>query len=192
VELATALGARVIAAASSDEKLALAREHGAADGFNYTTMPLRDELKRRGSVDVVVDPVGGEFSELAVRGLRPGGRLLIVGFAAGEIPRIALNLPLLKDCSLVGVFLAAQTRDDPARFVANLRTMFDLYLRGQLRPQMVEIDALSDHSLALEHLNDRQACGKVLMRFAAEHGAVARTSQEEMRIGAQEVSAEPA
>jgi NADPH2:quinone reductase len=101
------MGAHVLAAASSDHKRDLAHRHGADDSFDYSRSSIKEPLKERGGADVVVDPVGGEYSEQALRSRRPGGRLLVVGFAAGEIPRIALNLPLLKNCSITGVFLGA-------------------------------------------------------------------------------------
>jgi NADPH2:quinone reductase len=171
VELAKTLGARVLAAASTEEKLMLARRHGADDCVNYVTTPLKDELKRRGGVHVVFDPVGGDYSEIALRGLLPGGRLLVVGFATGDIPRLPLNLPLLKDCSITGVFLAAQTRDQPSRFVASMAALFDLYQAGALRPYFVEFDGLEDHGAALDRVIDRHSGGKVLLRFATEHPA---------------------
>jgi NADPH:quinone reductase-like Zn-dependent oxidoreductase len=99
--------------------------------------------------------------------LRAGGRLLVVGFAAGEIPRIALNLPLLKDCSIAGVFLASQTRNYPARFVANMKDLFDLALRGQLEPVVRELECFSQYEAALTRVADRETLGKVVMRVAA-------------------------
>jgi NADPH:quinone reductase len=168
VEIAKTLGAHVLAAASTDEKLALARRHGADDVLNYSTTSLKDELKSYGGVDVAVDPVGGAYSEQALRGLRPGGRLLVVGFAAGEIPRIALNLPLLKDCSIAGAFLASQTRNQPARFVANMKEMFELVLQGRLDPLVTELDCFTQYETALRQLADREIVGKVVMRVAAQ------------------------
>ncbi len=167
VELAKTMGAHVLAAASTSEKLALARRHGADDCVNYTTTSLKDELKRYGGVDVVMDPVGGAYSEQALRGLRPGGRLLVVGFAAGEIPRIALNLPLLKDCSITGAFLASQTHNYPARFVANMKGLFDMALQGQLNPVIRELDCFSQYEAALSQLADRETLGKVVLRVTA-------------------------
>jgi NADPH:quinone reductase len=162
VEIAKAMGAQVLAAASSAEKLALARRHGADDCLNYATLSLREELKSYGGVDVVVDPVGGPYSEQALRGIRPGGRLLVVGFAAGEIPRIALNLPLLKDCSITGVFLATQTRNHPEFFVANMEELFDLFLQGRVAPPVRELDCFSQYGVALSQIADRETLGKVV------------------------------
>jgi NADPH2:quinone reductase len=175
VEIAKSMGAHVLAAASTAEKLALARRHGADECLNYATTSLKDELKSYGGVDVVVDPVGGPYSEQALRGLRPGGRLLVVGFAAGEIPRIALNLPLLKDCSIAGAFLASQTRDHPARFVANMQDLFDLALQGRLDPLARELDCFSQSETALNQLADREVLGKVVMCVTAQPERVSDT-----------------
>jgi NADPH2:quinone reductase len=176
VEIAKTMGAHVLAAASTAEKLALARRHGADECLNYATTALKDELKRYGGVDVVLDPVGGGYSEQALRGLRPGGRLLVVGFAAGEIPRIALNLPLLKNCSIAGVFMDSLTRNDPARFVANMQALFALVLQGQLDPLIRELDCFSQSEAALSQLADREMLGKVAMRVTARpEGRVAES-----------------
>jgi NADPH:quinone reductase-like Zn-dependent oxidoreductase len=168
VEIAKALGASVLAAASSQAKLALARLHGADEGLNYAGESVKSELKRRGGFDVVVDPVGGAYSEQALRALRPGGRLLVIGFASGEIPSIALNLPLLKNCSITGAFLMAQMRGDPARFVANVRDVFDLQTQGRLAPAITELDCFDDYDKAVRRIGDRHAVGKVVMRVARE------------------------
>ena len=167
IEIAKHLGARVLAAASTDEKLSVAKRHGADDCLNYADGRITDELKSYGGVDVVVDPVGGVYSEQALRALRPGGRLLVIGFAAGEIRRIALNLPLLKDCSIVGAFLGAQTRDYPERFVANMTRLFDLYLEGCLSPEITEFDCFEDFLAALHYIENRDSLGKVVMRVTA-------------------------
>jgi NADPH2:quinone reductase len=166
IEIAKTLGARVLAAASSEHKRDLAHRHGADDSFDYSRSPIKEALKERGGVDVVVDPVGGEYSEQALRSLRPGGRLLVVGFAAGEIPRIPLNLPLLKNCSITGVFLGAQTRDEPACFVANMHALFALYEEQRLRPVITELQCFEGYAGALERIADRNAVGKVVMRLA--------------------------
>ncbi|HEX5419218.1 MAG TPA: NADPH:quinone oxidoreductase family protein [Gammaproteobacteria bacterium] len=168
IEIAKAQGAWVLAAASSEAKLALARLHGADEGLNYAGASIKDELKRRGGFDVVVDPVGGVYSEQALRALRPGGRLLVIGFAAGEIPRIALNLPLLKDCSIIGAFLMTQMRCDPARFVANVRGVFALHAQGRLAPAITELDCFGDYGTALQRIGDRHAVGKVVLRVARQ------------------------
>src|SRR5690242_7592399 len=118
VELGKAMDARVIAAASTEEKLAVCREHGADEGINYTSEDLRERLKSLTAgkgVDVIFDPVGGPYSEIALRSMAWEGRHLVVGFTAGEIPRIPLNLTLLKGCSIVGVFWGSFTSRDPRR-----------------------------------------------------------------------------
>lgn len=171
VELSKALGARVIAAASTTRKLELARRHGADEGFNYCTQSIKTEVMRctggRG-VDMIIDPVGGAYSEQALRAMAPGGRLLVVGFAAGEVPKIALNLTLLKNCAIVGVYLAAQQRSDPAGVVANVQTLFTLYDRGLLRPDIIQLDCFEDYDRAFEIVGERQHCGKVVVNVAKE------------------------
>jgi NADPH:quinone reductase len=123
VELGKLMGARVIACASSAEKLAFARQYGADDGINYAEEDVKEGLRRltdgRGA-DVIYDPVGGPFAEPALRSIAWQGRFLVVGFAAGEIPKIPLNLPLLKGCDIVGVFWGAWTKHDPRGHQANM------------------------------------------------------------------------
>jgi NADPH2:quinone reductase len=124
VDLGKLMGARVIAAASSDAKLAVCRQRGAAAAINYETGDLREAIRALTDgkgVDVVYDPVGGKFSEAAVRGLAWKGRYLVVGFAAGDIPKIPLNLPLLKGASVVGVYWGEFARREPEANAANLR-----------------------------------------------------------------------
>ena len=118
VELGKMMGARVIACASTDDKLAFARAHGADEAVNYDREDLRDALKRLGGehgIDVVFDPVGGPYSEPALRSLAWEGRHLVVGFAAGEIPKLPLNLVLLKSCAVLGVFWGAWVAPRRAR-----------------------------------------------------------------------------
>ena len=160
----------MIAAASNKAKLTLAREHGADVLLDYSDEAIKNELKSFGGIDVVIDPVGGAYSEQALRALRPGGRLLVVGFAGGEIARIPLNLPLLKDCSINGVFLAAQTRDHPEDFVAIMSQLFELYEQGSLRPVLNEFDCFKDYEAAIQQIADRNAVGKVVMRVASGSG----------------------
>ena len=116
VELGKLMGARVIACASTDEKLAFARAHGADETVNYTTEDLRDALKRLGGehgIDVIFDPIGGRYSEAALRAIAWQGRHLVVGFAAGEIPKLPLNLTLLKGCAVLGVYFGDWVRREP-------------------------------------------------------------------------------
>ena len=166
VELGKQMGAVVIAAASSDAKLALARRLGADHVVNYSTEDLRERLKAitgGKGVDVVYDPVGGALAEPALRSMAWGGRYLVIGFAGGDIPRIPLNLPLLKGCSIVGVFwgsFAAREREVQRRNVVELWNMFEA---GQLVPVVGETHPLDDFAGAFESLAARRAQGKVVL-----------------------------
>jgi NADPH2:quinone reductase len=166
VELGAAMGARVIAAASTDEKLALCREYGATETVNYATEDLRGKLKEltggRG-VDVCYDPVGGPYSEPALRSMAWEGRFLVIGFAAGDIPRIPLNLPLLKGCQVVGVFWGAFTGREPARNRANLEEIVQWWAAGRLRPHVSATYPLAEAGAAIRELADRKARGKVVV-----------------------------
>lgn len=163
VELAKALGARVIAAASSAEKLAGCRDHGADETIDYEREDLRERLKAltggRG-VDVVCDPVGGRFSEIALRSTAWRGRFLVVGFAGGEIPRIPLNLPLLKGCSIVGVFWGDFLRREPAAVQADLGELGALSCAGRIRALVSRRFTLDETPLAIEEMAQRKAIGK--------------------------------
>jgi NADPH2:quinone reductase len=166
IEIAKALGARVLAAASSDDKLAACREHGADAVVNYTTEDLRDRIKAfsdgRG-VDVVVDPVGGPYTEPALRSLAWRGRLLVVGFAAGEIPRIPLNLVLLKGCAIVGVFWGDFLRREPANFAKSVEQLGAWYNAGRITPHVSATFDL-DHAVdALKLMATRKAVGKLVI-----------------------------
>lgn len=163
VEIGAALGAEVVAAASTDEKLALCREHGATHTINYATEDLAARLKAMGGVDVVYDPVGGDLSETALRRLRPGGRLLVIGFAAGSIPKIALNLTLLKECQIVGVAWGAWTMREPAQHHANIEALFALHGRGALSPHISHRYGLGEVPEALRALDERRVLGKVII-----------------------------
>ncbi len=173
IEIGKALGARVLAAASSYEKLALAQEHGADAGFNYTTESIKSgvmEFTADRGIDVAYDPVGGDFAEQCVRSMAWGGRYLVIGFAAGRIPSIPLNLALLKGCSLVGVFWGTHTRREPEVHAANIKALFTLFEEGKLRPHVTEMDGLERFTDALEVLNGRRATGKVVIRVVAGEG----------------------
>jgi len=165
VELGAALGARVIAAASSEEKLALCREHGASDGIDYSKENLRERIKEltggRG-VDVCYDPVGGELAEAAVRGMAWNGRYLVIGFTAG-IPKIALNLVLLKSCQIVGVFWGAFHARDPVRHRALVDELFDLWEDGKIAPHVSAAYPLERAADALEDILARRALGKIVI-----------------------------
>ena len=166
VELGKAMGARVIAAASSDEKLALCTAHGADATINYASEDLRSRIKEltggRG-INVVYDPVGGDLSEPAVRSIAWNGRLLVVGFAAGRIPNMPLNLPLLKGCSIVGVFWGAFTRNEPARNAANLQELLLWWSEGRLKPHVSAVYPLERAVDALNDLVQRRVQGKAVL-----------------------------
>jgi NADPH2:quinone reductase len=163
VEIGAALGAEVIAAASTPEKLALCAAHGASHGIDYTTQDLKTALKSLGGVDVVYDPVGGAYSEPALRALRPEGRLVVVGFAAGEIPSIPLNLVLLKQCQIVGVAWGSWAVANPSKNQANLEALFALHAEGKLRPHISQRFSLEEVPAALHALDGRQVLGKAVV-----------------------------
>jgi NADPH2:quinone reductase len=166
IEIGKALGARVIAAASSDDKLALCREHGADETINYGTENLRDRLRQLTSdrgVDVICDPVGGPYSEPALRAMAWGGRFLVVGFAAGEIPRVPLNLPLLKGCSIVGVTWGGFLQHEPGRTQAHLDEIVALYAAGKMKPAVTATYPLERTADALMDMMERRIKGKVVI-----------------------------
>nr|WP_218036786.1 NADPH:quinone oxidoreductase family protein [Sphingobium sp. EM0848] len=166
VELGKHMGARVIAAASSTEKLALAKAQGADELIDYAREDLRERIKELTGgkgVDVVYDPVGGASSIVGVRSLAWGGRHLVIGFAGGEIPAIPANLLLLKSAAAVGVLWGNSVRADPVRQGANMRQILDWLAQGALRPVIDARFALSDAVAALQHLEKRQVKGKVLL-----------------------------
>ncbi len=166
IDIGKALGARVIACASSDDKLAVCRSHGADEGINYATEDLRERIKAltdgRG-VDVVYDPVGGPYSEAAFRSLAWRGRLLVVGFAAGDIPKLPLNLALLKGASLVGVFWGDFTRREPRQFAESVRQLGEWYRQGKVRPHVSQTFPLEKAAEALKLMAARQVKGKVVL-----------------------------
>lgn len=166
IDIAKLMGARVIAAASSDEKLKVCREHGADETINYTTEDLRERIKAltdgRG-VDVVYDPVGGDLSEPALRGMAWRGRFLVVGFAAGAIPNLPLNLPLLKGCAIVGVFYGGFMRNEPARNEENQRELVAWIKEGKLRPHIYAVYPLERAAEAMHDLTNRKVTGKVVL-----------------------------
>jgi NADPH2:quinone reductase len=166
VELGKAMGARVIACASSDEKLAFAKKHGADDGINYATDDLKEALRRvtggKGA-DVIYDPVGGAYAEQALRAIAWKGRFLVVGFAAGEIPKIPLNLALLKGCDIVGVFWGSFVERDPAGHRANTRQIIDWVVAGKLSAHVQAAYPLGDAATALKALAGRKVMGKIVL-----------------------------
>jgi NADPH2:quinone reductase len=166
VELGKLMGARVIAAASTDEKLEVCRSRGADATINYSSEDLRERLKAltegRG-VDVVYDPVGGEYSEPALRSMAWRGRFLVVGFANGEIPKIPLNLALLKGCSIVGVFWGNFTTKEPKVNAANVRELVTWIAAGKLKPFVSERYPLARGVEALQAMQNRRVKGKVVI-----------------------------
>ena len=166
IEIGKVLGARVIAAASTDEKLAVCKEHGADATINYATEDLRAAIKKltdgKGP-DVIYDPVGGSYSEPAFRSIGWRGRYLVIGFANGEIPKIPLNLTLLKGASIVGVFWGDFVSREPKNFQADLKVMFEWVMAGQLRPHISARYKLADGRSALNDLMNRKVMGKVIV-----------------------------
>ncbi|SFR90819.1 NADPH:quinone oxidoreductase family protein [Sphingomonas jatrophae] len=166
VELGALIGARVIAAASTDAKLALARERGAAETIRYSDEDLRERIKAltggRG-VDVVYDPVGGATSIAAIKAMAWGGRHLVVGFAGGDIPQIPANLLLLKSASSVGVLWGNSLRADPVHHAGNIAELLDHLAAGRIRPVIDRVLPLDRTVEALEHVMERRAQGKVIL-----------------------------
>jgi NADPH2:quinone reductase len=165
VEIGKVLGARVIAAASTDEKLELCRKYGADETVNYATEDLKERVKELTGegADVVYDPVGGPYSEAAIRATGWGGRFLVIGFAAGDIPRIPLNLALLKSCSIVGVFYGAFTQRDPARNRELLEELIGWFAAGKVKPHISATYPLERAAEALEEVMSRRAQGKIVL-----------------------------
>jgi NADPH:quinone reductase len=166
VELGVQMGAEVIAAASTPGKLDACRDRGAAATIDYTTTDLKAWLKEytggRG-VDVVYDPVGGDLAEPALRSTGWQGRYLVIGFAAGDIPRIPLNLPLLKGCSIVGVFYGEHAARDPQMNRAMIVELLDMLADGRIRPRVSAQFPLERSADALRELMDRRVIGKAVV-----------------------------
>jgi len=166
VELGKLLGARVIAAASTDDKLAFCREHGADEGICYATEDLKERVKALtggSGADVIYDPVGGPYSEPALRAIAWQGRHLVVGFAAGDIPRIPLNLTLLKGCQIVGVFWGAFAMREPQRNRDNADRLFAWVAERRLTPHVDDALPFTRAAEALERLERREVKGKLVL-----------------------------
>jgi NADPH2:quinone reductase len=166
VQIGRTLGARVIAAVSSHDKAKLVTDFGADDVIRYDHVDLREAIDRTTDgegVDVVFDPVGGETTEAALRSTRWGGRLLVVGFASGEIPGIPLNVPLLKGNSVVGVFWGRFTNEEPERSAENTRRILRLIQEGKLKPVIERRFPLSQADKALAWVAERRVTGKVVV-----------------------------
>ena len=166
IEIGKAIGARVIAAASTDEKLAVCRDHGADATINYETEDLREAIRRETGgkgPDVIYDPVGGKFAEPAFRSIAWRGRYLVIGFAAGQIPSIPLNLALLKGASIVGVFWGEFTKREPQANLAGMKEMIGWLHEGKLRPHVSGRYRLEQVPQALNDMSARKVTGKVLI-----------------------------
>ena len=170
IEIGKAMGARVIACASSDDKLAVCRQHGADDAINYASEDLRERIKALTGgkgVDVVYDAVGGPYTELAFRSIAWRGRHLVIGFAAGDIPKLPLNLALLKGAAVVGVFWGDFTRREPQAFAESARQLGRWYREGRLKPHVSATFPLARAAEAMNLLASRKAKGKVVIRIGA-------------------------
>jgi len=165
VEIGKAMGARIVAAASTEDKCALCTAHGADAVINYTAEDLRAGVKRTcgAGPDVIFDPVGGDFSEPAFRSIGWRGRHLVIGFAGGDIPAIPLNLTLLKGASLVGVFWGAYTQREPQHFTAGVEEMVRWILDGRLKPLVSRTYQLEDTPMALKDMAARLVTGKIVV-----------------------------
>jgi len=166
VELGKLMGAKVIAAASSDDKLALCRAYGADAVINYSTEDLKERVKALTGgkgVDVIYDPVGDKYAEPAFRSIGWNGRYLVIGFAAGEIPKLPLNLPLIKGASIVGVFWGAFTAHEPTLHAENMAELLEWFADGKLKPHVSAHLPLERGAEAIRMLMDRKAKGKVIL-----------------------------
>jgi NADPH2:quinone reductase len=166
IQIAKAMGAKVIAAASTDEKCALCKTLGADATINYSTENLREALKtltEGKGPDVIYDPVGGEFAEPAFRSIAWRGRYLVVGFAGGPIPTLPLNLPLLKGASLVGVFWGDFARREPHANAAMMAELAQWYGQGKIKPVIDSTMPMADLKAAYAHMGSRGVKGKLVM-----------------------------
>jgi NADPH:quinone reductase len=167
IEIGKLMGARVIACASSDDKLAFTRQHGADETINYATEDLKDALRRETGgkgADVIYDPVGGPYAEAALRSIAWQGRFLVIGFAAGEIPKIPLNLALLKGCDILGVFWGSFIERDPKAQQANMAQLVRWAAEGKLSAHVHEVYPLAKTADALKAIVSRKVMGKVILR----------------------------
>lgn len=168
VEIARALGARVIAAASSEEKLQFAREAGADETINYSEVSLREavkELTGGKGVDVVYDPVGGELAQMALRSLAWHGRYLVIGFACGEIPNFPANIALLKEASIIGVWWGTWSNHNPGDSLKNMMELAAMVGNGTLQPRVTESYPMDHYADAFAAITGRRARGKVVLTF---------------------------
>ena len=169
VECAKAMGARVIAAASSEVKLEFARSAGADETINYSQESLRDRCKALTGgkgVDVVYDPVGGELAQQALRALGWHGRYLVIGFASGDIPNFPANIALLKEASIIGVWWGTWLANHPGEAEQNMQELFGMVVKGILKPRVTETWPLDSYAEAFNSLSNRTARGKVILNFS--------------------------
>lgn len=167
IEIGKAMGARVIAAASSAEKLEVARQAGADELINYQDEDVRERLKtltKGQGVDVIIDPVGGDLFETVFRSIAWNGRMLVIGFASGTIPSLPVNLPLLKGAAVIGVFWGSFAQRQPQDNVANFEQLFAWYAEGKLKPLVSQTFALEDTAQAINTLAARKAVGKLVIK----------------------------
>ncbi|HEX5507768.1 MAG TPA: NADPH:quinone oxidoreductase family protein [Pseudolabrys sp.] len=166
IEFGKLMGARVIACASSEDKIAFAKQHGADEAINYGKDDLKEALRKvtggRG-VDVIYDPVGGAYSESALRSIAWKGRFLVVGFAAGDIPKLPLNLVLLKGCDVLGVFWGSFIEREPEAYRANMAQLIEWCAQGKLSSHVHAVYPLADAAKALKAIAARQVMGKVIL-----------------------------
>ena len=167
IEIGKAMGARVIAAASSAEKLEVARQAGADELINYQDEDVRERLKtltKGQGVDVIIDPVGGDLFETVFRSIAWNGRMLVIGFASGTIPSLPVNLPLLKGAAVIGVFWGSFAQRQPQDNVANFQQLFAWFAEGKLKPLVSQTFALEDTAQAINTLAARKAVGKLVIK----------------------------
>jgi NADPH2:quinone reductase len=166
VEIAKAAGARVIATAGSDAKCQIAQDHGADDAINYAEGPFRDrvkELTAGAGADVIYDPVGGDVFDQSLRCVNWGGRILVIGFAAGRIPDIPANLLLVKSCAAIGVFWSSHRRREPMVLREDFRQLFQWWGEGRLKPLVGARYAFEEAGKALRALLSREVAGKIVL-----------------------------
>ena len=168
IEIGKAMGARVIAAASTDEKLEIAKNLGADEVINYSDGELKEKVKALTDglgADVIYDPIGGDIFMQCMRCINWKGRVLVIGFASGPIPEVPTNLALLKGCSIVGVFWGRFTGAEPEENSQNFDELFALHAKGKLKPQITKSYSLDDAAEAISSLENRKATGKVVIEI---------------------------
>jgi NADPH2:quinone reductase len=168
IQIGKAMGARVIAAASTDAKLQFAREAGADEIINYSDQALKESVKKLtgGGADVIYDPVGGELAKQAFRALAWHGRHLVIGFASGDIPEFPANIALLKEASIVGVWWGTWAAKNPHLQIQNMAELAALVSDGSLQPTVTEAFPMDEFEKAFQLISERRALGKVILQIA--------------------------